>query len=69
MEEVIVFVVLLVAVKDGILPDPLAANPTAVLLLAQVKVVLATGPDGVVEGTVAPLQKFWPASGLTVAVG
>ena len=46
----------LVAVKDGILPEPLPANPTLVLLLTHVKVVPDTGPLNVVEPAVAPLQ-------------
>jgi hypothetical protein len=47
----------LVAVKEGILlPDPLAANPMAVLLLVQVNVVPDTGPEIGVIGTVAPAQ-------------
>ena len=51
-------VVALVAAKDGTLPDPLAARPIAVLLFIHVNVVPETGPDKVVEGTVAPLQKL-----------
>ena len=50
-------VVVLVAVNDGILPEPLAASPIAVLLFVHVKVVPGTGPDKVVEGAVALLQK------------
>jgi hypothetical protein len=49
--------VALVAVKEGILPEPLAARPIAVLLLVHVNVVPATGPAGVVAGTVTPAQK------------
>ena len=49
-------VVPLVAVNDGTLPDPLAANPIDVLLFAQVNVDPDTGPANVVELAVAPLQ-------------
>ena len=49
--------VVLVAVNDGILPEPLAASPMAVLLFVHVKVVPETGPDKDVEGAVALLQK------------
>ena len=50
-------VVALVAVNEGILPEPLAARPMAVLLFVHVKVVPATGPAGLVAGAVAPAQK------------
>ena len=50
-------VVVLVAVNDGILPEPLAARPVAVLLFVHVKVVPETDPDKDVEGAVALLQK------------
>ena len=46
----------LVAAKDGISPDPLAARPIAVLLFVHVKVAPVTGPAKVVMGTVVPLQ-------------
>ena len=49
-------VVALVAVNDGILLEPLAARPIALLLLVQVKVVPLTGPDRLVIGTRAPAQ-------------
>ena len=49
-------VVALVAVKDGTLPEPLAARPMAMLLFVQANVVPATGPDKVVTGAVTPLQ-------------
>ena len=50
--------VALVAVNDGIFPDPLAASPIAVLLFVHVNVVPETAPDRVVAGTVAPAQKL-----------
>ena len=51
-------VVTLVAVNDGTLPEPLAVRPIAVLLFVHVKVVPETGPDKVVPGAVALLQKI-----------
>jgi hypothetical protein len=48
--------VALVAVNDGILFEPLAARPIAVLLLVQVNVVPLTGPDGFVTGARIPAQ-------------
>ena len=62
-------VVALVAVKDGIFPDPLAARPMAVLLFVQVKVVPLTGPDKVVVVTLAALQCVWFGTVVTVDVG
>ena len=49
-------VVALVAVNDGILFEPLAARPIAVLLLVQVNVVPLTGPDRFVTGARTPAQ-------------
>jgi hypothetical protein len=46
----------LVAVKDGILPVPLAASPMEGVLLTHAKVVPATGPPSVIREVVAPLQ-------------
>ena len=48
--------VVLVAVNDGTLPEPLAASPMAVLLFVHVKVVPETEPDKVVAGTLALLE-------------
>lgn len=61
--------VVLVAVKAGIFPVPLALKPIAVLLLVQVKVVPVTGPERVVTGTAVPLQWFCAARALTVGMG
>ena len=47
----------LVAVKDGMFPDPLAPNPIAVLLFVHENVVPVTEPDKDVAAAVAPLQK------------
>jgi len=49
-------VVPLVAVNEGILPEPLAARPIAVLLFVQVNAVPLTGPDKVVNGASVPAQ-------------
>ena len=49
-------VVALVPVNEGILPEPLAARPIAVLLLVQVNVVPLTGPDRFVTGARTPAQ-------------
>jgi hypothetical protein len=49
-------VVALVAVNEGILPEPLAARPIAVLLFVQVNAVPLTGPDKVVNGASVPAQ-------------
>ncbi len=49
-------VVALVAVNEGILPDPFVPRPIAVLLFVQVKVVPLTAPDKFVIGASAPTQ-------------
>ena len=56
MVAVIGAVVPLVAVKDGMSPEPLAARPIAVLLFVHANVVPLTGPAKDVTGAVAPLQ-------------
>ena len=48
--------VALVAVNDGILFEPLAARPIAVLLLVHVNVVPLTGPDRFATGARTPEQ-------------
>jgi hypothetical protein len=48
--------VALVAVNEGISPDPLAARPMSMLLFVQVKVVPFTGPDKFVTGAITPAQ-------------
>ena len=58
MVAVIGAVVALVAVKEGTLPEPLAASPIAGLLLVHVNVVPETGPDKVVRGAVTVLQNI-----------
>jgi hypothetical protein len=49
-------VVALVAVNEGILPEPLDERPIAVLLFVQVNVDPLTSPDKVVIGATAPAQ-------------
>ena len=61
--------VVLVAVKAGIFPEPLAARPMAGLLFVHVNVVPETGPDKVVVTAASPLQKTWVLILLTVGVG
>ena len=56
MVAVIGKVVELVAVNEGILPEPLAVRPIAVLLFVQVNVVPLTGPAKVVIGVTTPAQ-------------
>ena len=48
--------VTLVAMNDGIFPDPLAGNPIEGVLLVQVKVVPATGPLKMMGVVAVPLQ-------------
>lgn len=62
-------VVALVAVKVGILPAPLAANPMEGSLLVQLKVVPGTDPVGTTWFTVAPLQTTMGGIGSTVGIG
>ena len=62
-------VVASVAMNEGILPEPLAASPIAVLLFVHVNVVPLTGPDKFVIGIVAPAQYVWLLIEFTVAVG
>jgi len=49
-------VVALVAVNEGILFEPLAARPIAVLLLVHANVVPLTSPDRFVTGARIPAQ-------------
>ena len=53
---VIAEVVALVAVNDGISPEPLVARPIAVLLLVHANVVPLTGPVRFVTGAGTPAQ-------------
>jgi len=59
----------LVAVKEGILPLPLAIRPIPVLLLVQLKVA----PDGVLlkvlPGTEAPLQTVLSEGAVATGIG
>jgi hypothetical protein len=47
---------LLVAINAGMLPDPLAGRPMAVLLFVQEKVVPVIDPDNDVSGALSPSQ-------------
>jgi len=58
-----------VAVKEGILPEPLAAIPIAGLLFVQLKIVPATGLENAVPGIVAPLHTKIFEGTVTVVVG
>ena len=49
-------IVALVAVNEGILPDPFAARPIAVLLFVHVNVVPLTAPEKFVADVVAVAQ-------------
>ena len=49
-------VVPLVAVNEGMLPEPFAARPIDVLLFVQLKIVPLTGPDKFVIGATTPAQ-------------
>lgn len=69
MVAVIGALVLLVAVKAGILPVPAAANPMAVLLLVQLYTDPGGNPLNTTGAVVAPLHTNWSAGWLTVAVG
>ena len=59
----------LIALKDAMFPDPLAARPMDGVLLVQLYIVPATGPLNVTGAVGAPLQTAWLGIGLTVGVG
>jgi hypothetical protein len=61
--------VLLVVVKDGILPVPLAPKPMAVLLFVQLKVVPGTGPERVIANVTIAVQKRRSETALVVGIG
>ena len=50
--------VLLIAVKAGIFPLPLAASPMDVFVFVQLNTVAANAPVNVIAFVVAPLHKF-----------
>lgn len=60
---------LLVPVKAGALPVPLAAKPMVVLVLLQAKVLPATGLVYTAEATAVPLQTVLLVGTTTVGVG
>ena len=57
----------LVAVKDPILPVPLAARPMEVVLFVQLYEVAL--PEKVIAVVDCPLQTVWLVTGFTVGVG
>lgn len=64
-----VVVPLLVAVKDGILPVPLAARPIVVFVFVQENTVPATGPLKSTGSVAALLHRDWLAGSTTEGVG
>ena len=69
MVAVIGALVLLVAVKAGILPVPAAANPMAVLLLVQLYTVPATAPVKFTAAVADPLHNTCGNTAFTVGIG
>jgi len=61
--------VLLRAVKEPILPVPVAASPMDGLLLLQVKTVLGTLPENVTAVVLLPLHNIWLDTEATFGVG
>jgi len=61
--------VVLIAVKDGISPAPLPANPIEVLLLLHVTVVPLTVPVKFITLVAAPLHIVWLAGTAIFGVG
>ena len=61
--------VLLIAVKLGILPEPLAAKPIADALFVQLNTVPTTAPLKFTAVVADPLQTNWLAGATTVGVG
>lgn len=62
-------VLLLIAAKAGIVPDPLAGRPIVELLFVQVYTVPGTAPAGVTAVVAVPLQTVWFAIAFTFGVG
>ena len=60
---------ILTAVKEGILPVPLAASPIAGLLFIQLKLVPLTTPVKLTGLVGAPAHIDWLAGGVTLGVG
>ncbi len=69
MVATIVEVPRLVAVKAGMLPEPLAARPMLGWLFVQLKFVPGTVPEKLTAAVVAPLQMVWSTGSATVGVG
>jgi len=60
---------LFTAVKEPILPVPVAASPMDGRLLVHGKVVPGTVPENVMAVVAAPLHKLWLLTGVTFGVG
>lgn len=69
MVAVCTVLVVLVAMKDAILPVPDAARPIEVLLLVQLYTVPATDPVKFTAAVADPLHSNWLAIAFTVGVG
>lgn len=59
----------LVAVKEAILPVPLAARPMDGLLFVQLKTVFATEPLKLIALVTFPLHNVWLGGCTTLGVG
>jgi hypothetical protein len=59
----------LIAVKDAILPVPLAPKPIDVFVFVQLKVVPLTEPVNVIALVATPLHNAWLPGGATFALG
>ena len=62
-------VVVFTAVKEGILPVPLAARPIEVVLLVQLYTVPVTAPVKLIAVVAVPLHNDWLATVFTVGIG
>src|SRR5687768_11390575 len=60
--------VALSAVKEAILPAPLAAKPIEGVLLVQLNTVPGTGPLKLIAAVAALLQTVWFETGFTVGI-
>ena len=60
---------LLIAMKEAILPVPLAASPIDGVLLVQLYTVPGTKPVKLTGAVAKPLHTVWLATGFTVGIG
>ena len=60
---------LLIAVKEAISPEPLAARPMDGVLLVQLNTVPGTAPENATAVVAEPLHKIWLVIALTVGFG